>query len=138
MSVASGTVVASPEGLLEIPGVVVTTGGNRLVVKKILTADVPTIRESTGGAQVLSVSAGSAHAGKLYWILGTASGTLPGLPSVTQEEELQVLPLNADAWFTFTLTAPNTPVLSGSLGALRRRRRRHRRPDPALRARRGT
>jgi len=77
-----------------------------------LTADVvaATIQ---GGKQKLALAAGKAHAGKVYLVLGTLSGTMPGvkLGSLT-------LPLNADAYFGLTLTNPNAPPLASSLGFL--------------------
>ena len=48
-----------------------------------------------------------------YVLLGSLSGTTPGIPI-----GLLVLPLNPDAYLTFTLTSPNTPPLGNSLGLL--------------------
>jgi hypothetical protein len=64
-----------------------------------------------GGTQNLVLDAGPARAGKLYIVLGSASGTAPGLPGPP------ALPLNFDAYFKFTLINPNT-LISNSLGFL--------------------
>lgn len=66
-----------------------------------------------GGSQVLQLDAGPTHAGSLYLLLGSTSGTTPGLPAGAL-----VLPLNPDAYFTFTLQNPGAPPLSGSFGQL--------------------
>jgi len=44
-----------------------------------MTADVTTVPISTGGAQTLTVDAGSVHANKFYWIFGSITGTTPGV-----------------------------------------------------------
>ena len=109
----AGTVIADADGLLTIPAFQVTPAGNRLAVRKLLTPDVGTISEAVGGSQTFAIDAGPEHGGSLYWVLGTASGTSPGLPAGSF-----TLPLNADAWFGFTLSAPNTPVLATSFDFL--------------------
>jgi FG-GAP repeat len=76
-----------------------------------------TLSVATGGSQLIAIHPGLAHAGGWYWLLGTVSGTAPGLPL----PNLGVLPLNADAYFDFTLANANLPPLVqsfGSLGAL--------------------
>ncbi|QDU65469.1 FG-GAP repeat domain-containing protein [Engelhardtia mirabilis] len=67
-----------------------------------------------GGTQPLTLDAGPGHAGAIYVILGSFSGTSPGLPigSVT-------LPLNpVDPYFDFTLTNPGAAPLTMGLGVL--------------------
>ena len=64
-----------------------------------------------GGTQNLVVDADSAFGGGLYLVLGSASGTVPGIPGSP------ALPLNPDAYFTFTLTNPNS-LMTSSLGFL--------------------
>jgi hypothetical protein len=58
---------------------------------------------SNGGAQSLILDAGPANGLQLYWVLGSATGTSPGLPP---------LPLNFDSYFLFTLQFPNTLIQS--------------------------
>ncbi|TAJ23452.1 MAG: hypothetical protein EPO68_03140 [Planctomycetota bacterium] len=67
-----------------------------------------------GGAISFELDAGFAHAGELALLLGSTSGALPGqviAPGV-------LLPLNADAYFLYTLAQPNHAPLSGSLQVL--------------------
>jgi len=69
---------------------------------------------SAGGTQALSLSPGAAHDFQLYFLLGSASGTSPGIPV-----DGVVLPLNIpDPYFSFTLNSPNTTLLSQSFGVL--------------------
>ena len=78
-----------------------------------LSADLGGVSVSLGGVQTLSLDAGSASAGMLHLLLGTVTGTSPGLPSGTF-----VLPLNFDPYTNYTLNNPNIPPLTNSLGAL--------------------
>ena len=64
-----------------------------------------------GGTQNLVLDAGPAHAGNLYLVLGSASGTAPGFPGPP------ALPLNPDSYLTFSLVNPNT-LISNSLSFL--------------------
>lgn len=52
-------------------------------------------------------------AGTLYYVLGTTSGTNPGIPFLGD-----LVPLNFDDYFTQTLNSPNSPTTPGSLGFL--------------------
>ena len=52
-------------------------------------------------------------AGTLYYVLGTTSGTNPGIPFLGG-----LVPLNFDDYFTQTLNSPNSPTTPGSLGFL--------------------
>ncbi|MEZ5990579.1 MAG: integrin alpha, partial [Planctomycetota bacterium] len=69
------------------------------------------LSRTTGGRATLALELPS-HAGRLYWILGSVSGTTPGIafPGFT-------LPLNLDPFLLWSTTAPN-PWLSASLGLL--------------------
>jgi hypothetical protein len=78
-----------------------------------LSADVVELSVPAGGTQSLEVRAGEEHAGALYLVLGTASGSGPGV----EVGGVQV-PLNPDGYTTFTLTTPNRPPLVASLGLL--------------------
>jgi hypothetical protein len=76
--------------------------------------DVATIDASAGGTQHLTLFAGPSHASAEYWVLGSLTGTMPGLafgPGL-------VLPLTYDFYTQFTLTSPNTPILAASHGTL--------------------
>ena len=79
-----------------------------------LSADVGLVSQAQGGTQILSLNAGAAHAGRLFLVLGSASGTDPGLPLGSG----QVLPLVPDAYFEGLLTGPGTPPLAQALGVL--------------------
>jgi FG-GAP repeat len=72
-----------------------------------------TLSTSAGGTQSLTLDAGSQHAGKIYLLLGSLSGTVPG----TVVDGVNV-PLNYDALTQFTLSNPNTPPYFNSLGVL--------------------
>jgi hypothetical protein len=78
-----------------------------------LFGDKTALSLSAGGTLAFALQAGVGEAGKLYLMLGSASGTLPGLPI-----DGLVLPLNFDAYFLYTLTTPNAPPLAGSAGFL--------------------
>ena len=78
-----------------------------------MVADTAEISLAAGGTQGWSLLGGAKRAGDLYLVLGTLTGTSPGLPlgAVT-------IPLNLDPWFNFTLSKPGQPPLSGTLGFL--------------------
>jgi hypothetical protein len=68
---------------------------------------------SSGGTQVLAMDVADAFAGKSYMILGSATGTTPGIPYGGA-----VVPLNLDGYLIFTVVSPNSPLLAGSAGLL--------------------
>lgn len=68
---------------------------------------------AAGGVQTAELVAGVEHAGKLYLMLGTASGTVPGTSVGTV-----LLPLNQDALFAYSVTNPNHPPYAQSFGVL--------------------
>lgn len=79
-----------------------------------LSANIASLSIATAGSQVLSLDAGPANAGRQFWMLGSVSGTVPGLtfnPNVT-------LPLNPDLYLNFTIATPNSSILANSLGVL--------------------
>ncbi len=78
-----------------------------------LLADTPTLSASAGGCQSLLLHAGADIAPHPYLVLGSASGTLPGVLAGST-----VVPLNPDPYFQFTLTHPNGSVLQGTFGVL--------------------
>jgi hypothetical protein len=78
-----------------------------------LLADASSVSLSQGGAQGLQLGACLEHAGDLYFLAGSATGTSPGfvfggLP----------VPLNPDAYFLYTLNHPGSPPLATSFGVL--------------------
>lgn len=79
-----------------------------------LGASPATISVSGGGFQVWDLFGGHLHPGALYVVLGSATGTSPGLPLGPGLE----LPLVVDAYFTYSLVAPNAPPYASSLGFL--------------------
>jgi hypothetical protein len=70
---------------------------------------VPAVLDAgPGGTQFFALQAGSSLAGTVYLMLGSLSGTEPGVPIGHL-----VLPLVPDALFTFELAHPNAVVLNG-------------------------
>ena len=79
-----------------------------------LAATPPAVSLSTGGTQLLSLSAGPSQALRIFLLLGSASGTSPGIPV-----DGFLVPLAIpDPYFNFTLLHPNTKPLSNSVGTL--------------------
>ncbi|MHC4892054.1 MAG: right-handed parallel beta-helix repeat-containing protein, partial [Planctomycetota bacterium] len=70
-----------------------------------LAMDRHRISVDEGGVGTLTTDVGPALAGQLYIVLGTASGTSPGLPS-----PVGTLPINFDAYSVYTLSNPATLV----------------------------
>ena len=68
---------------------------------------------SIGGTQTMIQALGDSHAGSLYIVLGTTSGTSPGFPFGSS-----VIPLNIDAYFNLTLNNPNSALMPKSFGTL--------------------
>jgi hypothetical protein len=79
-----------------------------------LSSSVTTVSLASGGTQPLSIDAGHLHGSELYLLLGSASGTSPGLPLGPG----LLLPLNQDAYLLYTLVNPNSPPLASSFGML--------------------
>lgn len=82
-------------------------------VERTLWSDASSVSVSGGGAIDFDLVAGSANAGDFYVLLGSFSGTAPGLIL-----DGNVLPLAVDAYFAYTLANPNAPPFAGSLGVL--------------------
>ncbi|MEZ5979775.1 MAG: right-handed parallel beta-helix repeat-containing protein [Planctomycetota bacterium] len=76
-------------------------------------ASFAAISTATGGRQVMRLALGADGTGDVYLLLGSMSGTAPGVPlgSVT-------LPLVQDAYTDATLLAPGSVGLVGTLGVL--------------------
>lgn len=99
---------------LETPGAAGDTGDVKVDYVEVtaLVADAAALSLSAGGTVGLSLLAGPGHAGGVYLLLGSASGTSPGVPV-----DALTLPLNPDGYLTYTLLSP-AGLLSGSLGLL--------------------
>ncbi len=76
-------------------------------------ADPGTLPVSKGGFQAWQISAGKSHAGKLYMVLGSLSGVSPGVRLGSL-----LIPLNPDAYTSFSLTWPNQAPFLWSRGFL--------------------
>ncbi len=66
-----------------------------------------------GGTQAFEIDAGAGEGGNFYFLLGSLSGTSPGIPIGAV-----LLPLNVDAYFNLTVSGPNQPPLKDSFGTL--------------------
>ena len=69
---------------------------------------------ATGGVQTLDVSLGAARAGDFYFVLGSFTGTSPGLPLAGG----LLLPLNFDSLTQQTIASPNIAPYLDSFGVL--------------------
>ena len=79
-----------------------------------LVSDIPTISVGTGGTQHLSLNFGDDFAGQYYWLLGSASGTGPGLTI-----NGQTLPLTVpDPYFDLSVARLNQVPFLNSFGIL--------------------
>ncbi len=73
------------------------------------------IREGEGGEISLSLDAGLSNANRNYFVLGSVSGTEPGLPLPGGQV---TLPLNWDLFTGITYKYANTPILLDFYGTL--------------------
>lgn len=78
-----------------------------------LEGSVETLSIATGGTQELTLQAGAANAGATYVVLGSASGSMPGIPFGGT-----TIPLNVDEFFTLSLTEAGGPIFEGTIGLL--------------------
>ena len=69
-----------------------------------LSANVSSIDLGPGGTQTFTLNAGAANAGKLYFLIGSATGTTPGLAFNPP------IPLNYDAYMQRTFDTPNGTI----------------------------
>jgi hypothetical protein len=78
-----------------------------------LTADKTTLSVTRGGSQNFQIDAGPSHAGLEYYLVGSMTGTEPGLPlgPVT-------LPLVPDRYMAFSAAHPNSAFFVNSRGRL--------------------
>ena len=88
---------------------------NLTITVEALSGSPSSVSLSGGGSHTLDLDAGAARAGQVYLMLGSTSGTSPGIPLGGGV----VLPLNIpDGYFDFTLKKPNSAILSNSLNVL--------------------
>jgi photosystem II stability/assembly factor-like uncharacterized protein len=80
-----------------------------------LFADVYSIEAGIGGAANFTLQAGAAHGGRNYLLLGSLSGTKPGLPLPGGQA---LLPLNWDLFTVLVVGQLNSIVFSNFLGSL--------------------
>lgn len=78
-----------------------------------LSASSDTVSAGAGGRIDFALRAGTGHAGRIYLVLGSFSGTTPGLQFGAVH-----LPLNQDLWFMLSAGAANSAVLVNTLGLL--------------------
>jgi hypothetical protein len=88
-------------------------------VERTLWAHGTEVSAARGGSVAMDLIAGSRHAAEMYLVLGSSSGSAPGLVIGNIH-----LPLNFDPFLVLTGTIPNTAPFSRTLGLL----------DPAGRA----
>ena len=87
----------------------------------LLSGDITALSLGAGGTQNLSLQAGCESEGLLYIMLGSLTGDT-GFPFSGF-----TVPLDIDAYFTYTLTSPGAPPVGN--GCERARRRRQSRRD---------
>jgi hypothetical protein len=80
-----------------------------------LTADTQEVPASTGGQIGFSLDAGPGNANRSYLVVGSLSGTTPGL---TLPGGLVTLPVNWDGFSDLEMALLNTPAFTGFLGTL--------------------
>jgi hypothetical protein len=83
-------------------------------VQAIRQMNVSPISVTSGQAMNFSISAGPANAGRAFRMLGSMTGTAPGLPVPGG----LTLPLADDRYLQYTQHVPNSPILSNSVGVL--------------------
>lgn len=80
-----------------------------------LSVNVSELKEDAVGVVDFYLNAGPQNAFRYYILLGTMSGTVPGIPL---PGGLVVLPLNWDAFTSLVLAMINTPLFSNFMGQL--------------------
>ena len=98
---------------LTIEQVTFLTGGIGGSPSTSLDVDTLLLSVGSGGTLTWELDAGSELAGELYLVLGSASGTAPGIPLGPL-----TLPLVVDPYFMASLTGPNAPPFANTFGVL--------------------
>ena len=118
LSVSNVKANAVRQGEAGIPWAVDQVRGGALtnltITVESLSADIDMMSLGAGGTQTMSQDAGVANNGRFYIVLGSLTGTTPGLNLGGGVE----LPLIIDPYFSLTLTNPNQPPLGNSFGNL--------------------
>lgn len=78
-----------------------------------LSADIDTISLAAGGVQTMTLDAGPANAGRLYFLAGSLTGALPGFTVGTT-----LVPLVNDFYTGYTFTYANQGPMFNNLGVL--------------------
>ena len=76
-------------------------------------ANIAEFAAKTGGTQAILFNCGASQAGREFVILGSVTGTTPGIPVGDYE-----VPLIYDAWCDYTLLNVNSPFYTGFRGFL--------------------
>ena len=111
--IQSGTVQADALGHAVVPQARITTGLTRLRLLQSLVTDVDSVSLSAGGQVQFDLRLGPDMAGLTYYLVGSASGTSPGI----QLNPFFKLNLNFDGYMLDTIVQPNT-FLANSLSVL--------------------
>jgi hypothetical protein len=83
------------------------------VTVEALSVNTTSVSLAAGGSINFTLDGGVGSAGQLYMLLGSASGTTPGIGV-----DGLTLDLVFDSYLVYTLTHPNTAPYAGTLGAL--------------------
>lgn len=78
-----------------------------------LVGDADQLSLSSGGVQALEIDAGAAHAGDLYFVVGSLHGSSPGTPYAGL-----TLPINFDFYTLTTINQANTGFFQNTVGFL--------------------
>jgi len=117
-SVARGVTVGDDDTITVVGyGYNSTAGRNEGLVWRLagapLLAGSSAISAASGGSQELGIYAGTSSAGRLYLVAGSLSGTTPGTPWGSI-----LIPLNVDAYTTFSIAHANQAPLVSTFGVL--------------------
>lgn len=107
-----GAVAGAPTTLsgLAVP-LVATTPGQLVPAKRL--SPFASVSASLGGTVEFNTQFGPSEAGSLSWILGSLTGSAPGVPTAAG-----VIPLAPDGYTLSILQSPITGPIPGSLGLL--------------------
>ena len=86
-----------------------------VIVEGSLGADSDSIPATAGGTVTFVLDAGAVNASRNYIMLGSVTGTAPGIPL---PGGMATLPLNWDIFTTLTVDLANTPLFLNFLGTL--------------------
>ncbi|MEO0650234.1 MAG: alpha/beta hydrolase-fold protein [Planctomycetota bacterium] len=119
---ASGTLIVPSDGIPITPPVTISTTGNRIRFQRPFQVDTEAVSVGSGGAQRMELALGSDLAGFIYIVLGSFSGTEPGVPLADATSLPLALSdpvtLTPDPYFSILLSSPNQPFLTPSFGTL--------------------